>query len=146
MSHVRKQVRDWLKANLAGSAQAGSRVYVRRALPIAKDSAAVLLIDIDGEGLAEISMDGLMERQVRFTIRGAAKGSAETTENLLDALGVFVEETIDANKTLGGLAKDCTPESSNFSFSADGEKTLGTLSMNYVATVHSLRGDPETAI
>ena len=45
MPHIRKQIRDWLKANLMGSAL-GDRVFVRRTLPLERNLQPSLIVAV----------------------------------------------------------------------------------------------------
>jgi hypothetical protein len=44
MPHLRKHLRDWLKANLVGSALAGDRVFVRRTLPLERNLPLIVAV------------------------------------------------------------------------------------------------------
>jgi hypothetical protein len=44
VSHLREQIRDWLKTNLAGLALAGDPVFVRLTLPLEKNLQPSLIV------------------------------------------------------------------------------------------------------
>lgn len=146
MAHVRKQLRDWLKANLKGSAQAAGRVYVRRVLPLAKNFQTCLLIELRGEQIRDASNNGGQERIITVRVTAAVKGDSEASENTLDALGVFVEQTFANEPTLGGVAMEYEYQAAEFGFQADGEQTLCSASFTFAVMVHTNRTDPETAL
>lgn len=145
MAHVRKQVRDWLKAALKGSPEAGDRVEVRRALPLGKDFQPTLLLSIGAERVAEVATGGVQSRIVEVRVTACVKDDSEDGEDTLDALSVFVERVFANDPSLGGLALDYQYELTEFGFNGDGEKTLCTAAMTFGVMVETDRADPETA-
>lgn len=145
MAHIRKQLRDWLKANLAGSTEAGSRVHVRRSLPEPKSLQPTLQIAVQGERSRDVSMDGGQAREVLVRITALCKGDSEAGEDTLDALAVFVEEMLASNPTLGGIAQTYEYQATEFAFSGEGDKTLCSAAMTFAVAVFTGRDDPETA-
>lgn len=142
MPHVRKTLRDWLKTNLAGSPQAGSRVYVRRTLPLDKNLQPSLLIAVQNERSTDAAMGGSQVRLVEFRVSACVKGDGEDAEDALDTLCVFVEKKLAA---LGGGAQTYEYQSTEFNFDASGERTLSVATMTFVAVIYTDRADPETA-
>ena len=145
MAHVRKQVRDWLKAHLVGSAEAEDRVEVRRALPTEKNLRPTLLIAVQNEQSQDDGQGGSQQRAIAVRITAVAKGDAEATEDTLDALGVFVERQIAADPTLGGIAATFEYQSTEFAFASEAERTLCAAALTFVILVYTDRIDPEHA-
>lgn len=146
MAHVRKQVRDWFKTNLVGSDDAGSRVEVRRTLPLADDFQPTWLVSIVDEVSEDISNDGTQRRTIRVKATAVVKGDSEAGEDTLDALGVYAEHAVAADPTLGGAASTCEYEGAELDFTGDGERTLCTASFTFAATVLTARNNVETAL
>lgn len=146
MSHIRQQLRDWLKANLAGSTEAGSRVLIRRQLPLQKALQPTLVVSVMAEKSNDISMDGLQQREVTIRVTACVKDDSEAGEDTLDALGVFVEGVFAENPTLGGIAQEYEYQGTEHAFAAEGEVTLCTAAMTFAVAVNSRRDDPETAL
>ena len=146
MSHIRTQLRGWLKTSLAGSSEAGSRVYVRRSLPLPEDLQPTILIAIQNELSSDISMSGTQRRGVAVRITLCAKGDAEATEDTLDELAVFIEGVLAADPTLGGLAETYEYQSTEFEFSGAGEKTLCTAALTFLVTLLTARDDPQNPL
>jgi hypothetical protein len=146
MTHVRKQIRDWLMANLAGSAEAGSRVHDQRALPLAKDGVPALLFSIQSEQVSEQDFEHTQERIVTLRVTGVVKDDSSSGGDTLDALGVFVEGRFSSDPTLGGIVKRYEYQGADFAFAGDGEKTLCTMAMRFAVQIFTERSDPETAI
>lgn len=145
MAHVRKQLRDWLKANLAGSTEAGGRVHVRRSLPEPKDLQPTFQVAVQSERSRDVSMDGGQAREVLVRITALCKGDSEAGEDTLDAMCVFAEEKLAADPTLGGVAQTYEYQATEFAFSGEGEKTLCSAAMTFAVAVYTGRDDPETA-
>lgn len=147
MAHIRKQIRDWLKEALKGSPQAGGDVFVRRVLPNEKSKGATLNIEIRNERSQDVSMDRLQRREVEFRVVALVKANdAEDGEDILDALAAFVEDKIGDDPYLGGLAKSTEYQATELAFSAEGEKTLCTAALTFMALVATRAGNPETAL
>ena len=146
MAHVRKNLRDWLKDNLAGSTAAGDRVFVRRQLPLEKDFEPTLLISIENERSADQSMDGLQMRAAAVRITACVKDDSESGEDMLDELAAFVEGVFADDPTLGGNADTYEYQATEFAFTAAGEKTLCTAALTFAVTMLTNRADPETLI
>lgn len=146
MSHVRKQIRDWLKANLVGSDKAEGRVYVRRMLPIMKTAEAALLIVVQNETSSEIDTDKTQQRVVRVIVTAAVKDDSEDGENTLDELCVFVEKALAADPTMNTLIEEYEYTGTEFAFAGEGEQIYCTAAMNFDMLLHTGRTDPETAI
>jgi len=148
MAHVRKAIRDWLKANLTGSADAGSRVEVRRSLPLPDALQPTLLIAVQNEASTDQSMGSNPSQLRRITVRvtACAKGAAEATEDILDRLAVFVEGKLAADPSLGGGAETYEYQSTEFEFNATGDKTLCTAALTFAVIVLTARNNPETPL
>ena len=146
MPHIRKHLRDWLKANLAGSALAGDRVFVRRTLPLERNLQPSLIVAVQNERSADASMDGIQQRTVEVRITACVKGDSEAGEDMLDALGVFVEGKFAADPTLGGLAETYEYQATEFAFGGDAERSLCTAAFTFAVTLLTNRGNPETSL
>jgi hypothetical protein len=146
MAHVRKQIRDWLAANLTGSPIAGDRVYEQRTLPLAKQSVPALIFSLQGEQVAEQDFEHTQERIVTLRVTAVVKGDSSPAADTLDALGVFVEGKFSSDETLGGLATRYEYQGADFAFNSDGERTFCTMAMRFMLQLFTERDDPETAI
>jgi hypothetical protein len=148
MAHVRTQIRAWLKTNLAGSADAGARVYISRALPLPKDLRPTLLVSIQSESSNDMSMgdDPMQERVPVVRVTACAKGDSEETEDVLDRMAVFVEGVFAGDPTMGGLIQTYSYQTTEFNFGGDNEATLCTAALTFALQVYTRRGDPETAL
>lgn len=146
MAHVRTQIRTWLGSHLAGSPDAGSRVFERRSLPLEKNLSPALIYSVQNELSSDVSMDGTQERNVSIRVTACAKGDAAETENILDRLALFVEAVFADAGDMGGLIATYAYQSTEFSFAGDGEKSLCTAALTFALMLHTKRDDPETAL
>ncbi len=146
MTHVRTQVRAWLQNGLAGSVDAGSRVFQRRALPLPKDLLPTLIFSVQNERSTDVAMGGTQERRLTVRVTACAKGDANSTEDILDRMALFVENVFSANPTMAGLIKDYTYQSAEYAFVGEAEKTLCTLALTFVLTLYTVNTDPQTSI
>jgi hypothetical protein len=148
LTHIRTQIRDWLKTHLAGSADAGGRVLVRRTLPLPKGLQPTLLVALANEQSVDMAMgdDPLQDRTVQVKVTACAKGDSEATEDILDRLAVFVEQAFAADPTFGGLVQTYAYQATEFSFAGDGEQTLCAAALTFALSVYTRRSDPQTAL
>ncbi|TPN79965.1 hypothetical protein [Mesorhizobium sp. B1-1-2] len=146
MAHVRKQLRDWLRINLAGSPQAGSRVEERRSLPLGKDLKPTLLFEVSNEGSTDLDMDGTQQRVDIVRISACVKDDSVEGADTLDALALFVEGIFSNDPTLGGIAQDYAYQTTEFNFVGTAERTLCVAALTFAVTLFTARADPETAL
>lgn len=137
----RVQIRDWLLANLVGSQDAGSRVMARQALPLAKDLEPTLVFTIRSQRSTDIDMNGTQERVDLLRVTACVKGTADETEDVLDRLGMFVEDVLGSSPQLGGLIAAYEYQSTEFSHTGDGEKTLCTAAFTFSLTYYTDRAE-----
>jgi hypothetical protein len=144
--HVRSQLRDWYAAHLVGSAEAGSRVYDQRALPLAKHGIPAFTFALQGERVNAMDFEETQERLFTMRVTAVVKDDSAAGGDTLDAMGLFVERVHSDDPTLGGLAKRYEYQGAEFSFAGDGEKTLCVMAMTFVVQVFTERADPTAAI
>jgi hypothetical protein len=146
MPHVRTQLREWLAANLVGSAQAGSRVEQRRSLPLSKDLQPTFLFEVSNEASIDIDMGGDQQRTVGVRITACVKDDSGDGEDTLDAMATFVEGVFSDDPTLGGIAQDYAYQATEFNFVGTAERTLCSAALTFAVTVFTARADPQTAL
>jgi hypothetical protein len=146
MSHVRKQIRDRIATILtSGVTLVSSRVYKTRVYPLsqAKLPAVTVYVGSESSGLMTIGVKTLM-RDLEVSIDVYENANASLDDNL-DAIAVQIEETIGADFTLNGLAKQSVLTSTSIDFSGETEQPVGiarlTFTIRYITSVD----DVETA-
>jgi hypothetical protein len=73
--------------------------------------------------------------------------TASTTlaRQTLEQIGAAIEQSFDADPTLGGLAFDLVRSGEQTEMAADGSRAIGTALISYVLRYQTRRGDPFTA-
>lgn len=146
MSHVRQQIRDRIATILtSGVTLVSSRVYKTRVYPLSQAKLPALTVYVGAESsiLMTMGVKTLM-RDLEVSIDVYENANASLDDNL-DAIAVQIEETIGADFTLNGLAKQSVLTSTSIDFSGETEQPVGiarlTFTIRYITSVD----DVETA-
>lgn len=146
MAHVRVQLSTWVVSALLGSDDADNRVYLRRALPLAKTLPATFLVSIANERSADVSGSGTQERVADLRVIACVKADSDDAEDILARMATFAEETLAGDPTFGGLARTYEYQSTEFSVAGDGDRTCNVAAMTFAVTYYTRRTDPQTAL
>jgi len=140
MSHVRQQIRDRIATILtSGVTLVSSRVYKTRVYPLsqAKLPAVTVYVGAESSILMTMGVKTLM-RDLEVSIDVYENANASLDDNL-DAIAVQIEETIGADFTLNGLAKQSVLTSTSIDFSGETEQPVGiarlTFTIRYITSV-----------
>lgn len=151
--HMRKQIRDYVAAQLTGLLTTADRVYVGRARPLAAEHDPALLIYMRQETSrrAARGVPPVLERSCTLHIEGRVS-SARAPDDLLDQIALEVEvrmaELVDFDKAiaLDGLALNVVMTSTEMLAEADGERHIGGVRLEYVVTYRTREGEPRAAV
>lgn len=145
MAHVRKQIRDDVVSTVTGLVTTGSRVYKSRVYPLATDKLPALFVYTNSEASERISNDGTYERTVTINIEALVQANTGY-DDTLDLIAKEVEIAIQADLTLGGLAKDTRLVSFETDFSDQSDKPLARGTIQIEVDYYTIEGAPETAV
>jgi hypothetical protein len=145
MAHVRKQIRDAAVTLLTGLTTTGSRVHPNRLLPLKETDLPCLLVytddeDVQPEGIGELVLD----RNLRLTVRGVAKQTADL-DDTLDAMLEEVETVLNG-AAYGGLAKQTALVTVRVQQEYIQEKPVGVIDMGFTVNYFTTGSAPGTAI
>lgn len=148
MTHVRKQMRDAAVVLVTNLATTGDRVKPTRVFPKdASDGACLGVFTLEEEiEAATLTAPKRYERILKLVIEGVAQDTAtELVDDILDRINVEVEAALDADNTLGGLAKDIQLSSITIEVPSEGGIRTGGIEMSWDVTYHTNQGAPEVA-
>jgi hypothetical protein len=147
MPHVRKLLRDNLKSSLTGLSTTGSNVYQSRVYPLAANKLPGLLIYSKSED-TEYQVMGLPRLQLRvvyFTVEIYVKATS-LYDDSIDQICLEVEESLYANRTLGGSAKDCKIAGVEIDFGGDGDQPVGRATLTVEVQYQTREDNPDIAV
>jgi hypothetical protein len=146
MLHVRVQLRQAVKSALTGLSTTAANVFVDRVYPVQTDQTPCLLLSV-GDTVELDGVDGIQRRTFSVRVEALAKLS-ENLSNVLDQVGLEVEEALSEPITFGG--KD-----GNYliytgaeapTLNGDGETPVGSLVMNFELLAFTQASAPDALL
>lgn len=133
--HVRKQIRDRVKALLTGLTTTTTNAFASRVRPLQDAELPAVLIDTiePGEIRAGSAFGSgrLIERSLPLTV-GVAVKQSDGYQDTIDQIYMEVEVALAGDNTLNGLAKYVMPTGEPaVELSGEGEKPLAIGRMNF---------------
>ncbi len=146
-NHVRQQIREYFGTTLTGLTTTGANVFESRVYTLQENTLPSLVIYTKSETSEPIviGVDRVMSRDLSVVIEGYVKATSNF-DDTIDTISKEVEEAIAADRTLGGLAKDCYLESTEIEFNAEGEKPLGYVSLTFLTNYYVKETNPDVAV
>ena len=146
MAHVRKQIRDDIVSTLsAGATLATGGVFGTRVFPLDGARLPCIAVYTSSEASSLMTMGAkTLTRQASIVVEAYIRVS-ETFDDDADAIAVQVEESIAADTTIGGFAKDAVLTGSEIEFSGDADTPIGVARLTYSVMYVTSIGDVETA-
>jgi hypothetical protein len=146
-NHLRRQIREQVASTVGSLTTTGSRVYQSRVYPLAAANLPGLLIYTTSE-TSTVDQMGSQPQLARFlnlVIEGYAKG-ASSVDDTLDGIAKEVEIAMAADTTINSLAVDSNLETTDVSFSGEGEQPVGVITMNYLVQYRTTNDAPDVAV
>lgn len=146
MAHVRKQIRDRFESILGtGVTLATGGVFASRVYPLTQAKLPALTVYTGSEASSLQTMGSKTLARDLSLIVDAYVRVTDTFDDEIDALCVQVEETVAADYTLNGLAKNTVLTSTEIDFDGEAERPVGVARMTYTIRYVTTIGDVETA-
>jgi hypothetical protein len=151
MSHVRKQIKDALKALLDANTLFEGQVHLDRDTEFdPTELPAVSIHNINAKEVNRpltVSRPRLIERTCEFFVDVLAQ-HLNRSLNATDELAAEVEKTLlpNPNPLVGTLIKDIVLAESQILQSSEVNAQIGVVRMKFLVTYHAREGQPETAI
>ena len=146
-NHVRQQIREYFETTLTGLTTTGANVFGSRVYTLQENTLPSLVIYTKSE-ISEpivIGVDRVMSRDLSVVIEGYVK-TTSNFDDTIDTISKEVEEAIAADRTFGGLAKDCYLESTEIEFNAEAEQPLGFVSLTFLTNYYVKETNPDVAV
>ncbi|WBL75599.1 hypothetical protein I3J27_21440 [Bradyrhizobium xenonodulans] len=150
--HVRKTTRDALVAALTGLPTTADRVFAGRTRSLAKGHAPTLLVYVRSETAARAvkGFPPTLERGAIVDIEGRVS-MASVPDDTLDQIAVEIEGAMwglvdPRGSFLNGLLLDLKLVSTEMIAESDGERHLGGVRLEYLATYRTAEGAPTAAV
>ena len=132
MAHVRQSIRDNIVTAVTSLSTTGSNVFRSRVYPIGTNKLPALCVYTDNETIEFNRMDRTrdIDRTVEVVIEAYVRATANY-DTTLDTICAEVEAGMAADVTRGGHAKDCKLIQTEFDFSDEGDRPIGTARLTY---------------
>lgn len=139
-THARQQLRAALVARLTGLATTGARVYQSRTFPMNLECMPGLIVYTNDESNenGSLGFPRLQQRAVSVSIEGYAK-TAGQVDDVLDQIAMEVEVAISADPLLGGKARDCALQDTQFDL-GPADQNVGVVRLRYLAKYNVKEG------
>lgn len=151
-NHVRRQIRDAVAARVTGLATTGARVYVNNVDPLAVSELPAITIRNGAETVERMSIaspnPAVRRAQTLIVTANARATSAvwDTLDQICQEVEVAMLGTLDA-LLLGGLALDSVLVAIDEPrISGDGDRTVGSVDMQFQILVNAREGIPDAVI
>jgi len=143
MTHVRKQIRDKIVADLVDASIESVGANVKRTIFFPLEEALFPLIavyyDPESEAVQTGAMGGKLDREVHLLIEAFAAAVADV-EDTLDAIAERIEQTI--TRKLGGLAYEGMLTSTEFERHGEGDQEVASVRLAYAFRYMTASNDP----
>ena len=130
---IRKQIRAKIKTILLNTTSAGANVYSGRTTPLWQAELPAILIYTREEPSERLDRGGeKLLRNCQVAIEARVRLPADSSlDDTLDDLAQEIEDKIEADETLGGLALHSTLLNTEIDVTAEGERELGAIRLTY---------------
>ena len=150
MSHVRKQIRDALKARLTGLTTTGANVETTRIHSFVEEDAALpgLVIFPDVEEILEPSEDleiGSQHRILNIIVQGYEQAVSDM-EDTLDLIAEEVETAVFTDQFFGGLVHSTDLVGTEIDIMPGASAPLGVVTLSFRLSYMTREGAPGTSI
>ena len=146
-THVRQQIREAVATLCTGLTTTGTRVFQSRIYPLNEDLQPTLIIYSQDESSTFETLGSvrLLERNLNLIIEGFCEGSSNI-DDTLDTIAKEVETVLAGNRTLSGKCRDLFLSNTRINFDGTGNKSTGSISLQYDIIYYVNENEPQTAI
>jgi hypothetical protein len=147
MSHVRKDIRDNIKATLTGLNTTGKNVFQSRVYPMhASKLPGILLYNRSEETSYEtVSTPRMQSRRCEYQVEIYVKGTSDY-DDTIDQICLEVEEALYVDLTRGGDATDTRITSFDADFDGSGDQPVAVATLTVEVTYQVRENNPDISI
>jgi len=145
-NHIRQQIRERVATTLTGLTTTSSNVFQSRVYPLENANLPAIIIYTKSEDSEPvvIGTNRLMNRELTLAVEAYVK-SVSNSDDTIDTITKEVESALAADTTLDGLAKDIYLESTEITYTGEGEKPIGVCTMNFIVEYCTAQSSPDVA-
>ena len=145
-NHIRQQIRERVGTTLTGLTTTSSNVFQSRVYPLENDNLPAIIIYTKSEDSEPvvIGTNRLMNRELTLAVEAYVK-SVSNSDDTIDTITKEVESALAADTTLDGLAKDTYLESTEITYTGEGEKPIAVCTMNFIIEYCTNQSSPDVA-
>jgi len=152
MPHVRKQLRDAIRARITGLSTTGSKVYDAPSDPIPPTELPALALYLLSETAETTTKNRQQERVLEIRIEALAAyrsplaGEVNATADELDQMAAEIEAALAGDLTFGSLVRDVQFQGTEIDFTPDGQSQTAMARLRFSLTYDTREGQPETVL
>ena len=153
MTHVRKQIRDRIAANLLDLTATGKRVFESRLYSFQNAELPGICVYTKSETSERDTLQTTsgMTRTLDILVEGYAVAPQTgllslDMENMLDQICEESEAALGADPTCNGLCLDMFLSATEINYSGEGDLPVGTAVMTWTCTYRTTTTDPGTSL
>ena len=145
-NHIRQQIREKVGTTLDGLTTTSSNVFQSRVYPLENANLPAIIIYTKSEDSEPvvIGTNRLMNRELTLAVEAYVK-SVSNSDDTIDTITKEVESALAADTTLDGLAKDIYLESTEITYTGEGEKPIAVCTMNFIIEYCTNQSSPDVA-
>ena len=145
-NHIRQQIRERVGTTLTGLTTTSSNVFQSRVYPLENANLPAIIIYTKSEDSEPvvIGTNRLMNRELTLAVEAYVK-SVSNSDDTIDTITKEVESALAADTTLDGLAKDIYLESTEITYTGEGEKPIAVCTMNFIIEYCTNQSSPDVA-
>ena len=132
MAHVRQSIRDNVVTAVTSLSTTGSNVFRSRVYPLGENKLPALCVYSTAEEVEYNRLDRNrdVDRTVEIVIEAYVR-AVNNYDTTLDTICAEVEAGMASDVTRGGYANDCKLTQTEFDYSDEGDRPIGTARLTY---------------
>ncbi len=144
--HVREQIRSRIVTNVTGLSTTGSNVFESRIYPMESSELPGLLVYTISEESEPIRIgpNRLLERVLNVVVQAYCESNSDF-DGTIDQICKEVEVALASDRTVNGLAKDLFIASTDITYSSEGAKPVGYVTMVFTVDYYTDAQSPDVA-
>lgn len=148
--HVRTAIRNTIATQVTGLTTTGSNVFTHRVYPVQEEVLPAIIVYTSNESATRSTIGGFgniasVSRVLSVSVEVYVKATSNVVTTL-DTIATEIEIALGDDETLGGLSEDIQLANTAIEITADGDKPVGVLRMDYEVVYRTTAGDPTTAL
>lgn len=146
MPHVRQSIRDNVVTAVTSLSTTGANVFRSRVYPLGENKLPALCVYSAAEEVEYNRLDRTrdVDRTVEIVVEAYVRATSNY-DNTLDTICAEVEAGMAADVTRGGYANDCKLTQTEFDYSDEGDRPIGTARMTYAVEYRTAENLATTA-